>query len=421
MTNRLSSIAGILLALTSIPLVVAHHHHSDEGHHDGQIPLDDLRQTGNKGNLLWKDKYGDDAGRRDDLFSGLMSFAHLPYTSCIKNETASFDIGILGMPFDTAVTYRPGARFGPQGIRSGSRRQTASWGYTAEWNSNPYDSTNVLDCGDVPVNPFNNTLAIDQMETAYRTVLTRTPSNKDPEKDVTKKFAMDGKEHPRIVSLGGDHTIVLPILRALNEVYGPVAVIHFDSHLDTWRNLDPDSGLDQITHGTYFYIAYTEGLIAKNSIHAGIRCKMAGVDDLNNDAEYGFRFVTADDIDAYGTAAIVKRIRDRIGDSPVYLSFDIDTIDPGLAPATGTPEVGGWTTREVKRIIRGLSGLNFVGADIVEVSPPFDHAEVTGIAAAQLIHDILEMMVTKEQPTPYPNWLELEQGGSQTDHVRDEL
>lgn len=143
--KRLSSLIGLLFALASIPLIVAH----DHGHHDGHIPHDDLPQTGDKRNLEWKDKYGDVNGGRDNLFSGMLSFAHLPYTTCLTNNSATFDIGIFGMPFDTAVTYRPGARFGPYGIRSGSRRQTASWGYSAEWDSNPYNSAQVIDCGDV--------------------------------------------------------------------------------------------------------------------------------------------------------------------------------------------------------------------------------------------------------------------------------
>ncbi|KAI0752932.1 Arginase/deacetylase [Daedaleopsis nitida] len=402
--NTLSAITNLLLALASTRLVLAH---DQNGHSHGQVPLDDLRRTRYGEDPLWKDKYGEVG---DQTFSGLLSFSHLPYTACLMNETASFDIGILGMPFDTGVSYRTGARFGPYAIRSGSRPQLESWGYTVAWNSSPYELTNVLDCGDVPVNPFDNALALDQMEIAYHTLLRRTPTNKDPSKDITKQFAKDGQAHPRIVSLGGDHTIVLPVLRALNKVYGPVAVIHFDAHLDTWTTLsdgpggptDPKQYLTN--HGTFFYVAYNEGLIANNSIHAGLRCKMTGVEDLNNDAEVGFQFVTSDDIDTHGPDAIIERIRTRVGDSPVYLSLDIDVVDPGMAPGTGTPEAGGWSTREVKRILRGLSGLNFVGVDVVEVSPPFDHSEVTGIAAANIVHDFLEMMVNTKPPTGFPHW-----------------
>jgi len=139
-------------------------------------------------------------------------------------------------------------------------------------------------------------------------------------------------------------------------------------------------------------------LLANNSIHGGVRCKLAGLGDLDNDDAVGFQVISTDDIDDLGIPAIIRKIRNRIGDSPVYLSLDIDVIDPGLAPATGTPEAGGWTTREVKRIIRGLAGLNFVGADIVEVSPAYDNAEITGIAAADLVHDFLSLFLSKQPP-----------------------
>jgi len=217
------------------------------------------------------------------------------------------------------------------------------------------------------------------MEVAYSTLLRRPLAT--PEK-------AKGTNTPRIISLGGDHTIVLPILRALNKTYGPVSVIHFDAHLDTWRSYPGGiTNQSRVTHGTFFAIAQEEGLISNTSIHAGIRCKLGGEEDIENDEAVGFQIITGDDIDDLGITEIIRRIRKRIGSTPVYLSLDIDVIDPGLAPATGTPEAGGWTTREVKRILRGLAGLNFVGADIVEVSPAYDNAEITGIAAADLVHD----------------------------------
>jgi len=150
--------------------------------------------------------------------------------------------------------------------------------------------------------------------------------------------------------------------------------------------------------GLFFYIAREEGLLSNTSIHAGIRCKLSGLDDIENDESVGFELISTDDIDDIGIPAIISQIRQRVGKSPVYLSLDIDVIDPGFAPATGTPEAGGWTTRELKRIIRGLAGLNFVGADIVEVAPAYDNAEITGIAAADLVHDFLSMFLAKEPP-----------------------
>ncbi|KIY50652.1 Arginase/deacetylase [Fistulina hepatica ATCC 64428] len=341
----------------------------------------------------WLEKYGD---QYDQPFSGPLSFSHLPYTRCLEQDDYDFDIAILGMPFDTAVTYRTGARFGPYAIRSGSRRQRASRGYTMAWGNNPYEfGLKIVDCGDIPVSPFDNALAVDQMEVAYSTLLRRHKAHLTG----NQPFGLDGVEHPRIVSLGGDHTIVLPILRALHKVYGPISVIHFDAHLDTWPAYQgTTSDQSRVTHGTFFYLAQEEGLMSNHSIHAGIRCKLSGVEDLDNDAEVGFQLISTDDIDDLGIPTIIRRIRERVGDSPVYLSLDIDVIDPGLAPATGTPEAGGWTTREVKRILRGLAGLNFVGVDIVEVSPAYDNAEITGIAAADLVHDFLSMMLSSDPP-----------------------
>ncbi|KAF9486490.1 Arginase/deacetylase [Pholiota conissans] len=339
----------------------------------------------------WTEKYGPQI---DSSFSGPLSFSHLPYARCLDSVDTNFDIAVLGLPFDTAVTYRPGARFGPYAIRSGSRRQRDARGYTLSWAHDPFaEGQTIIDCGDVPVNPFDNALAVDQMEVAYSTLLARPAARNATVNPVTSLLARDGLEHPRIVSLGGDHTIVLPILRSLNKVYGPISVIHFDAHLDTWPAY-PGQATEQsrVTHGTFFYLAQEEGLLGNNSIHGGIRCKLA------NDAEVGFQVISTDDIDDLGIPTIIKKIRQRIGDSPVYLSLDIDVIDPGLAPATGTPEAGGWTTRELKRIIRGLAGLNFVGADIVEVAPAYDNAEITGIAAADFVHDFLSMLMTKAPP-----------------------
>ncbi|RPD55854.1 Arginase/deacetylase [Lentinus tigrinus ALCF2SS1-6] len=407
--SRFASLAGLLLLLANVHCVHSHREGDAHIHEFGQLPLvdvDDFAKSRSSGSQTWLEKYGPQI---DQGFSGPLSFAHLPYTRCLEDENAEFDIALLGMPFDTAVTYRPGARFGPYAIRSGSRRQRDTRGYTLAWKVNPYElGSKIIDCGDVPVNPFDNALAVDQMEVAYSTLLARAPANEDTKSvssEVTQKFAKDGKKHPRIVSLGGDHTIVLPILRSLYKVYGPVSVIHFDAHLDTWTSYPgPSSEQSRVTHGTFFHLAKEEGLMTNTSIHAGIRTKLAGPSDIENDENVGFQLISTDDIDDYGVTEIIKRIRARVGNSPVYLSLDIDVIDPGLAPATGTPEAGGWTTREVKRIIRGLAGLNFVGADIVEVSPAYDNAEITGIAAADIVHDFLSMLLSTEPPTPHNTW-----------------
>ncbi|KAJ7581066.1 Arginase/deacetylase [Mycena floridula] len=384
------------MMLLSLGLLLA----ATRAQHVFQLPLVASDASIDVGEEPWTSKYG---AQNDLSYTGILSFSHFPYARCLEDASKPFDIAILGLPFDTTTSYRPGARFGPFGIRSGSRRQSAR-GYTLTWGASPYElGSSLLDCGDVPVSPYDNARAIDQMEAAYSTLLSRPVAGgvSDLYKPKTFSFAKDGREHPRIVTLGGDHTIVLPILRALNKVYGPVSVIHFDAHLDTWAPPTGVSGQERITHGSFFAIAAEENLMTNTSCHLGIRCKMNSFADIEHDDSVGFQVISAEDIDDYGIENVIKKVRERIGTSPVYLSLDIDVVDPGLAPATGTPEPGGWTTREVKRIIRGLSGLNFVGADIVEVAPVYDHADITGIAAADLVHDFLTMMQLDAPPKPH--------------------
>lgn len=218
------------------------------------------------------------------------------------------------------------------------------------------------------------------------------------------------KQKPKLLTLGGDHSIALPALRALTQIYGhPIAVVHFDAHLDTWHPAKyPSSWIDPadedvqsyFNHGSMFWMAAKEGLIANaSSIHAGLRTRLAGDDEADNedDTQQGWERISTDDIDDIGASGIVDRILRKVGtQQPVYLSVDIDVIDPGLAPGTGTPEPGGWTTRELIRILRGIEGLNVVGADIVEVSPAYDGVgEVTAHAAAQVGFEILSSMVKR--------------------------
>lgn len=235
-----------------------------------------------------------------------------------------------------------------------------------------------------------------------------------------------GWKHPRIISLGGDHSIVLPILRSLKTVYGPISVIHLDSHLDTWDPYEGYTGIaseqSAITHGTFFWHAAREGCINKGaSVHGGLRTKLFGPKDYEIDEKIvGFHRIEAHEIDIIGVQGIIKRTIDVVGNNPVYLSIDIDgtvshifsafegnfidlctVLDPSIAPATGTPESGGWTTRELKQYIKGLENLNFVGADVVEVSPPYDSvAETTSVAAADLIIDILAAMAKNKKGLP---------------------
>jgi agmatinase len=338
----------------------------------------------------------------------------------LTNPQTPFDIGIIGAPFDTAVSYRPGARFGPRAIRAASGRQTALRGYNPRAGLNPYTNwAHVVDCGDIPITPFDNVLALRQMSEGYEELATRQVVSANA--DSAASYLQTAK----IVTLGGDHSIALPALRALNKKYGkPVAVVHFDAHLDTWHpskypsywlDLEDPSTPSFFTHGNMFWMAATEGLIANgSSIHAGLRTRLSDEDDYTNDTEQGFVRISADDIDDIGTKGVISKIMSTVpADYPVYLSIDIDVIDPGLAPGTGTPEPGGWTTRELIRILRGIEGLNVVGADIVEVSPAYDsQAETTALAAAQVVYEIVTSMVRRGL---------MELARTKQDIVKDEL
>lgn len=315
-----------------------------------------------------------------------------------------YDIAIVGAPFDTAVTYRPGARFGPRAIRAASGRQTSFRGYNPRAGLNPYrDWATIIDCGDVPITPFDNDLALRQMTEAF----TNLAHTKAPE--ASRDSSVSYRHIPKLLTLGGDHSVALATLRALNKIYGEVAVIHFDAHLDTWHPakypsawIDKDEPFPQsfFTHGTMFWVAHNESLIMKHkSVHAGLRTRLSGIEDNEDDDTQGWIRYTADDMDDIGFAAMARQIVEHVGtETPVYLSIDIDVIDPGLAPGTGTPEPGGWTTRELIRVLRGIDALNLVGADIVEVAPSYDGAgETTALAAAQIAFEVLTSMVKRGQ------------------------
>ncbi|MCJ1310563.1 hypothetical protein MMC25_004228 [Agyrium rufum] len=336
------------------------------------------------------------------VFSGPTTFAHLPQAKCLTDPSQPFDIAILGAPFDTATSYRPGARFGPRAIRHASSRQIPFRAFNPRRGLNPYDSPfKVLDCADIPISPFSNKVALKQMTSAFGTLYAREPAMKFSQGDGASSWF----PHPKILTLGGDHSIALPALRALNAVYGgPVAVLHFDAHLDTWHpgrypsGWDPGNAETAFNHGSMFWMASGEGLILNgSSAHAGLRTRLSGLADWEDDDRQGFLRISADDIDDLGTRGIIDAILERMGtEVPVYLSLDIDVLDPGLCPGTGTPEPGGWTSREVIRILRGLEDLNVVGADIVEVAPAYDGVgEQTSLVAAQIGFEIITSWVSR--------------------------
>ena len=288
------------------------------------------------------------------------TFARLPRLDQVDRAR----VAILGIPFDAGVSYRPGARFGPAAIRAGSKLLRA---YHPGLDVGPWSVHQVADAGDVATNPFDILEAIAQIEAGAREALTHAD---------------------RVLALGGDHTIALPLLRVAHERHGPIALVHFDAHLDTW---DTYFGA-AYTHGTPFRRAFEEGLLAPGrSAHVGIRGPLFGTQDLVDDAGMGFEVITTVDVARAGVDAAIARVRARVGDSPVYVSIDIDVLDPAHAPGTGTPEPGGLSTRELMLILRGMAGLPVVGADVVEVAPPYDHAELTALAAANLAYECLAL------------------------------
>lgn len=376
-------------ALLSFAAAVAAH-----GNHDhDQEPLEGPHEG------LWYNTLPGDGGTQaDSIFSGISTFGRLKYHPCLSSHDVKYDIAFIGAPFDTGTSYRPGARFGPSGIRQGSRRLNLYGGYNVPLQANPFNSwAKVIDCGDIPVTSYDNAYALQQIEEGHNLLLSRAPFTHADKPGPSKK----GKTLPRLITLGGDHTITLPLLRSINREYGPVSVIHFDSHLDTWRPKvfgGAPSEQASVNHGTYFFHASQEGLLANDSnIHAGIRTTLSGPSDYENDGYCGFEIVEAREIDTIGTEGIIKKIKDRVGTTkPVYLSIDIDTLDPAFAPATGTPETGGWTTRELRTIIRGLEGINLIATDIVEVAPAYDtNAELTTMAAADVLFEVMTLMVKK--------------------------
>ncbi|KAI1089880.1 arginase [Rostrohypoxylon terebratum] len=323
-------------------------------------------------------------------FNGLVTYANLPYLNCLSDKEAEgnkYDIAILGAPFDTGVTARPGARYGPRGIRIGSQRKGAGFSWSVYTGRNPLKSwATVVDCGDVPLTWLDNNVALAQLDKAHTVISGRTASNETY------------SSHPRILTLGGDHTTTLSALRSTFNHWGPVSVIHFDSHIDTWDPAIIGGGISDyagLNHGTFLHIAHEEGLIRQNSIHAGIRAPLSSrKGDTRNDVRCGFEIIKARDIDKFGTAEIISQIKQRIGDSKVYISVDIDVLDPAYAPATGTAEPGGWTSRELLTILDGLNGLNVIGADVVEVAPVYDNVgETTVLAAAEVTFSLIELMV----------------------------
>ena len=303
-------------------------------------------------------------GRLVPRYAGPDTFARLPTLDTVGTTA----VAVVGVPFDSGVSYRPGARFGPAAVRAGSKMLRP---YHPALDVEPWSVIQVADAGDLAVNPFSIGEAITTIASGASALLERA-------------------DH--LVAIGGDHTIALPLLRATAARFGPVALLHFDAHLDTW---DTYFG-EPYTHGTPFRRAVEEGLLDLGcSAHVGIRSPLYSRDDLSDDAGLGFATVTAMDVATSGVQAVLERVRARVGDRPLYVSIDIDVLDPAHAPGTGTPEPGGLTSREMQMLLRGLDGLQVVGADVVEVCPAYDHAELTSLAAANLAYELLALMARR--------------------------
>ncbi len=297
-------------------------------------------------------------------YSGIATFARLPRIEDVPRA----DIAVVGIPFDSGVSYRPGTRFGPSHVRESSRLLRP---YNPAQDVSPFAVAQVVDAGDIPVNPFDLTEAVTEVERAALAL---------------------GEQVQRIVTIGGDHTVALPLLRAVAAKHGPVAVLHFDAHLDTW---DTYFGAP-ITHGTPFRRASEEGLIDLTaSCHVGTRGPLYSKQDLEDDERLGFSIVSSEYIEEHGVEAGIQRILQRVGDKPLYVSIDIDVLDPAHAPGTGTPEAGGLTSRELLRILRALGDRDIVGADVVEVSPAYDHAQITGIAASHVVYELVSLLAAR--------------------------
>lgn len=294
-------------------------------------------------------------------WAGLGTFARLPRT----DEVERTDIAVVGVPFDAGVSYRPGARFGPNHVRESSRLLRP---YHPAQDTSPFAGAQVADAGDIVANPFDISEAIDAIH--------------------AQALELMG-EDTGLVAIGGDHTIALPLLRAAHARHGQLALLHFDAHLDTWNTYFGAA----YTHGTPFRRAFEEGLLDTGAVcHVGTRGPLYGPEDLVDDAGFGFGIVSSADVMRLGVDAVVAHLRARVGGRPLYVSVDIDVLDPAHAPGTGTPEAGGMTSREVLEILRGLRGANVVGADVVEVAPAYDHAQLTGVAAAHVVYELITVL-----------------------------
>lgn len=304
--------------------------------------------------------------RESPRFAGIKTFMRLPHVT----TTEGVDVAIVGVPFDTGASYRVGARFGPEAIRSVSALLRH---HNEVLNVSIFDHCSVVDYGDLPVNP-------GYIEDSYKMI----------EEGLLP--ILDGGVTP--IMLGGDHSVTLPELRAMAKTHGPVALIHFDSHTDTG---DKRFGR-KYTHGTPFRRAVEEGLIlVDHSIQVGMRGSIYSRDSLDDARKMGFDLITTVEVQEQGIGDLIQRIRDRTGAAKAFVTFDIDFVDPAYAPGTGTPEVGGFTSSEALRVVRGMKGLDLVGFDLVEVLPQYDPSRITALLAANIVYEFISLIALRKK------------------------
>ncbi|RXJ74832.1 agmatinase [Veronia nyctiphanis] len=297
-------------------------------------------------------------GNQMPRFGGIASMMRLP----VHEDAKGLDACFVGVPLDIGTSNRSGARFAPRSIRAESCLLRP---YNMATGAAPFDSLQVADIGDVAINTFDLKKSIDIIESAYNDILS----------------------HGCIpLTLGGDHTVTYPILKAIKAKYGPVALVHIDAHAD----INDDMFGERIAHGTPFRRAHEEGLLDSSAVfQIGLRGTGYSPDDFNWSRSQGWTIVQAEECWGQSLKPLMREIRKQIGNRPIYLSFDIDGLDPAFAPGTGTPEIGGLTIWQGLEIIRGCSGLNLVGGDVVEVSPPYDSSGNTSLVAANLLYEML--------------------------------
>lgn len=287
----------------------------------------------------------------ENTFGGATSFLRRRYSK----DLTGVDIAITGIPFDQAVTNRPGTRLGPRAIREASAIQAFDPPYG--WGYDPMSELNIVDYGDVAFDYARVADFPDALTNHIRGILAGGAAS---------------------IALGGDHYITYPILKAYAEKFGPLSLLQFDAHTDTWADDEPN----RIDHGTMFYKAVKDGLIdPKRSVQVGIRTE--------NPDTLGFNIIDAREVHETGPAAVAQKVREILGDHPTYLTFDIDGLDPAFAPGTGTPVWGGLTSGQASIILRDIAGINLVGGDVVEVSPPFDTTGATAVAGAHIALELI--------------------------------